>query len=48
MKRLYSFICWFDWSGEYSEREGYKGSEFAPAYEDKDGDLMLVGDVPWE
>lgn len=34
--------------GEYSEREGYKGSEFAPAYEDKDGDLMLVGDVPFE
>ncbi|MCD7469286.1 Auxin-responsive protein iaa4 [Datura stramonium] len=34
--------------GEYSEREGYKGSEFAPAYEDKDGDLMLLGDVPWE
>ncbi|CAN4099575.1 unnamed protein product [Withania somnifera] len=33
---------------EYSEREGYKGSEFAPAYEDKDGDLMLVGDVPFE
>ncbi|KAH6769983.1 AUX/IAA transcriptional regulator family protein [Perilla frutescens var. hirtella] len=30
------------------EREGYKGSEYAPAYEDKDGDLMLVGDVPWE
>ncbi|XP_071940527.1 auxin-induced protein 22D-like [Coffea arabica] len=34
--------------GEYSEREGYRGSEYAPAYEDKDGDLMLVGDVPWE
>ncbi|GFP86083.1 auxin-induced protein 22b [Phtheirospermum japonicum] len=34
--------------GEYSEREGYKGSEYAPAYEDKDGDLMLVGDVPFE
>ncbi|TMW98980.1 hypothetical protein EJD97_003262, partial [Solanum chilense] len=34
--------------GEYSEREGYKGSEFAPVYEDKEGDLMLVGDVPWE
>ncbi|KAL2530368.1 Auxin-responsive protein IAA4 [Forsythia ovata] len=34
--------------GEYSEREGYKGSDYAPAYEDKDGDLMLVGDVPWE
>ncbi|KAL9262314.1 Auxin-responsive protein IAA4-like protein [Drosera capensis] len=34
--------------GEYSEREGYGGSEFVPAYEDKEGDLMLVGDVPWE
>ncbi|XP_076886183.1 auxin-induced protein 22D-like [Bidens hawaiensis] len=34
--------------GVYSERDGYKGSDFAPAYEDKDGDLMLVGDVPWE
>ncbi|KAL2463696.1 Auxin-responsive protein IAA4 [Forsythia ovata] len=34
--------------GEYSEREGYEGSEYAPAYEDKDGDLMLVGDVPWD
>ncbi|KAK6929869.1 AUX/IAA domain [Dillenia turbinata] len=37
-----------DFSGEYSEREGYKGSEYEPAYEDKDGDWMLVGDVPWE
>ncbi|KAL5561799.1 hypothetical protein UlMin_031546 [Ulmus minor] len=34
--------------GNYSEREGYNGSEFAPTYEDKDGDWMLVGDVPWE
>ncbi|XP_059632423.1 auxin-induced protein 22D-like [Cornus florida] len=34
--------------GEYSEREGYNGSEYAPTYEDKDGDLMLVGDVPWD
>lgn len=33
--------------GVYSEREGYNGSEFAPTYEDKDGDWMLVGDVPW-
>ncbi|XP_044500608.1 auxin-responsive protein IAA16-like [Mangifera indica] len=24
------------------------GSEYVPAYEDKDGDWMLVGDVPWE
>ncbi|XP_047315696.1 auxin-induced protein IAA4-like [Impatiens glandulifera] len=34
--------------GDYSEREGYKGSEYAPTYEDKDGDWMLLGDVPWE
>lgn len=34
--------------GQYSEREGYKGSEYAPTYEDKDGDWMLVGDVPWK
>ncbi|KAF7806988.1 auxin-induced protein 22B-like [Senna tora] len=34
--------------GQYNEREGYKGSDFAPTYEDKDGDWMLVGDVPWD
>ncbi|KAL8529064.1 hypothetical protein ACS0TY_006505 [Phlomoides rotata] len=34
--------------GVYYEREGYRGSEYATAYEDKDGDMMLVGDVPWE
>ncbi|CDP03690.1 unnamed protein product [Coffea canephora] len=33
--------------GVYSEREGYSGSDNAPTYEDKDGDWMLVGDVPW-
>ncbi|KAL8150289.1 hypothetical protein V2J09_020097 [Rumex salicifolius] len=34
--------------GEYVEREGYNGSDYEPTYEDKDGDWMLVGDVPWE
>jgi len=24
------------------------GAEYVPTYEDKDGDWMLVGDVPWE
>ncbi|XP_027363508.1 auxin-induced protein 22B-like isoform X2 [Abrus precatorius] len=33
--------------GEYSEKKGYKGSDYAPTYEDKEGDWMLVGDVPW-
>ncbi|URD89968.1 Auxin-induced protein 22D [Musa troglodytarum] len=35
--------------GEVSRKEGCSsGSESAITYEDKDGDLMLVGDVPWE
>ncbi|GMI95921.1 indole-3-acetic acid inducible 4, AUXIN INDUCIBLE 2-11 [Hibiscus trionum] len=34
--------------GEYYERQGYKGSDYAPTYQDKDGDWMLVGDVPWK
>ena len=50
--RLYDMflnVSWYDLVlGVYSEREGYKGSEHAPTYEDKDGDWMLVGDVPWE
>lgn len=24
------------------------GAEYVPTYEDKDGDWMLVGDVPWK
>lgn len=35
-------------SGVYSEGGGYNGSDHAPTYEDRDGDWMLVGDVPWE
>ncbi|OWM74524.1 hypothetical protein CDL15_Pgr005103 [Punica granatum] len=34
--------------GDCSERDYYMGSEYAPTYEDKDGDWMLVGDVPWK
>lgn len=34
--------------GVYCEKEGYNGSEDALTYEDKDGDWMLAGDVPWE
>lgn len=24
------------------------GSDYVPTYEDKDGDWMMVGDVPWK
>ncbi|XP_078150026.1 auxin-responsive protein IAA31-like [Carex rostrata] len=30
------------------EMDGCGAADFAITYEDKDGDLMLVGDVPWE
>ncbi|CAA7024614.1 unnamed protein product [Microthlaspi erraticum] len=30
------------------ERKLMDSSEYVPSYEDKDGDWMLVGDVPWE
>lgn len=29
-------------------RDLLHGSEYVLTYEDKDGDWMLVGDVPWE
>ncbi|EOY30898.1 Indoleacetic acid-induced protein 16, putative [Theobroma cacao] len=28
--------------------DAVKGMEYVPTYEDKDGDWMLVGDVPWK
>jgi len=34
-------------SGELSGLEGCNDSDYAITYEDKDGDWMLVGDVPW-
>lgn len=40
------FLCII---GLYIENEGlYNGSKHVATYEDKDGDWMLVGDVPWE
>lgn len=27
--------------------DAVSGVEYVPTYEDKDGDWMLVGDVPW-
>lgn len=43
-------ICFFFFAlaVDSSRKEGCNGSEYAMTYEDKDGDLMLVGDVPWE
>ncbi|NP_001335961.1 Auxin-responsive protein IAA14 [Zea mays] len=40
------FGCFSSSSASSSSADG--GCQFAVAYEDKDGDLMLAGDVPWE
>nr|QTZ96570.1 IAA8 [Galium aparine] len=52
---LGKMFCCFSLGKEESEKEMgsektqlLPGSEFVLAYEDKDGDWMLVGDVPWE
>ncbi|KAF4358100.1 hypothetical protein F8388_009383 [Cannabis sativa] len=43
LENMFGGVC----IGNYSETEGYSGSEYAPTYQDKDGDWMLLGDVPW-
>ncbi|KAL2507768.1 Auxin-responsive protein IAA16 [Forsythia ovata] len=37
-----------DFMNESKLMDLLNGSDFVPTYEDKDGDWMLVGDVPWE
>ncbi|CAI9761409.1 unnamed protein product [Fraxinus pennsylvanica] len=36
-----------DFMNERKLMDVLNGSDFVPTYEDKDGDWMLVGDVPW-
>lgn len=43
----------FGMSGNYPDEERklvdpVNGTEYVPTYEDKEGDWMLVGDVPWK
>ncbi|KAF8006421.1 hypothetical protein BT93_K0654 [Corymbia citriodora subsp. variegata] len=37
-----------DFMSESKLRDLLNGSDYVPTYEDKDGDWMLIGDVPWE
>ncbi|WOH12766.1 hypothetical protein DCAR_0832274 [Daucus carota subsp. sativus] len=37
-----------DFMNESKLMDVLNSSEYVPSYEDKDGDWMLVGDVPWE
>lgn len=51
MPMLYSGQCESHGNQMLNEtklRDLLHGSEYVITYEDKDGDWMLVGDVPWE
>ncbi|KAA0062550.1 hypothetical protein IC582_004181 [Cucumis melo] len=37
-----------DYMNERKLKDVLNGSDYVPTYEDKDGDWMLVGDVPWD
>ncbi|XP_068650147.1 auxin-responsive protein IAA14-like [Aristolochia californica] len=37
-----------DFMNESKLKDLLNGSDYVPTYEDKDGDWMLVGDVPWD
>lgn len=37
-----------DFMNESKLMDLLNSSEYVPTYEDKDGDWMVVGDVPWE
>lgn len=37
-----------DFMNERKLMDLLNSSDYVPTYEDKDGDWMLVGDVPWE
>jgi auxin-responsive protein IAA len=47
-------LFWLDArAGKFADDErklvdAVNGTEYVPTYEDKDGDWMLVGDVPWK
>ncbi|CAO2837080.1 unnamed protein product [Amaranthus hypochondriacus] len=41
-------LCAFEQMFKFKAFSGASGSDYKPTYEDKDGDWMLVGDVPWD
>ncbi|GAB4830466.1 Auxin-responsive protein iaa16 [Ancistrocladus abbreviatus] len=44
----YGYQGMIDFMNENKLMDLLNGSAYVPTYEDKDGDWMLVGDVPWE
>ncbi|XP_076937321.1 auxin-responsive protein IAA1-like [Bidens hawaiensis] len=45
---LFSCLAIKNVSNEMKLMDPVNGTEYVPTYEDKDGDWMLVGDVPWK
>ncbi|KAF3441953.1 hypothetical protein FNV43_RR15869 [Rhamnella rubrinervis] len=56
LNNMFNITCFTTIQGDYDFyvdqssklMKAVKGIEYVPTYEDKDGDLMLVGDVPWK
>lgn len=48
LEKLFSCFSICDYAGERKIIDLTNGVEYLPTYEDKDGDWMLVGDVPWK
>ncbi|XP_020591712.1 auxin-responsive protein IAA4-like [Phalaenopsis equestris] len=48
LENMFKYFPFGSLECENLEVEATSGTEYAVAYEDKDGDWMLAGDVPWE
>ncbi|KAH7857161.1 hypothetical protein Vadar_009717 [Vaccinium darrowii] len=48
LQEMFSCFTICNYLNERKLMDPVNGSEYVPTYEDKDGDWMLVGDVPWE
>ncbi|KAM1359786.1 hypothetical protein ACFX11_046746 [Malus domestica] len=45
---MFSFLKIRNYLNESKLMDPANGVEYVPTYEDRDGDWMLVGDVPWK
>ncbi|XP_043702008.1 auxin-responsive protein IAA1-like [Telopea speciosissima] len=48
LEKMFSCFTICNYENERKLVDPVNGTEYVPTYEDKDGDWMLVGDVPWK
>ncbi|RWW90011.1 hypothetical protein BHE74_00000855 [Ensete ventricosum] len=48
LEEMFSCFTARNYTNERRLVDPVNGAEYVPTYEDKDGDWMLVGDVPWK